>query len=129
MRLTRDAETVLERLWLLVPEGRPLPRRHGLLLGEDVRPRGLAPGQDAYWEISSCSNFGAFQARRAAIRVKRTAEGKSRNEFVHTLNGSGLAVGRTLVAILENASGRTARRRSRRLSAPTVAGLAEIRKG
>jgi seryl-tRNA synthetase len=58
------------------------------------------PAQDTYREISSCSNFRDFQARRAAIRFRR-GEG-SRPEFVHTLNGSGLAVGRTLVAILEN---------------------------
>ena len=58
------------------------------------------PGQDAYKEISSCSNFEDFQARRASIRFRR-AEGE-KPEFVHTLNGSGLAVGRTLVAILEN---------------------------
>ncbi|SDB18824.1 seryl-tRNA synthetase [Desulfonatronum thiosulfatophilum] len=58
------------------------------------------PGQNAYREISSCSNFEDFQARRANIRFKPTAGGK--NLFVHTLNGSGLAVGRTVVAILEN---------------------------
>ncbi len=57
------------------------------------------PGQNAYKEISSCSNFEAFQARRAQIRAK---SGKGKAEFVHTLNGSGLAVGRTWVAILEN---------------------------
>jgi len=57
------------------------------------------PAQDTYREISSCSNCGAFQARRMQTRV-RTAQGKT--EFVHTLNGSGLAVGRTLVAVLEN---------------------------
>ena len=56
------------------------------------------PGQNAYREISSCSNFTDFQARRANIRFKR---GK-KPEFVHTLNGSGLAVGRTAVAVLEN---------------------------
>ena len=56
------------------------------------------PGQNAYREISSCSNFTDFQARRANIRFRR---GK-KPEFVHTLNGSGLAVGRTVVAILEN---------------------------
>jgi seryl-tRNA synthetase len=56
------------------------------------------PGQNAYKEISSCSNFEAFQARRANIRLK----GPKKSEFVHTLNGSGLAVGRTWVAILEN---------------------------
>ena len=58
------------------------------------------PGQDCYREISSCSNFEDFQASRASIRFR--ADEKSKPEFVHTLNGSGLAVGRTLVAILEN---------------------------
>ena len=58
------------------------------------------PGQQRYREISSCSNFADFQARRANIRFRR--EGKKGTEFVHTLNGSGLAIGRTLVAILEN---------------------------
>ncbi|MDY0191503.1 MAG: serine--tRNA ligase [Desulfuromonas sp.] len=58
------------------------------------------PGQSVYREISSCSNFGDFQARRAAIRY-RPSEG-AKTEFVHTLNGSGLAVGRTLLAVLEN---------------------------
>ena len=57
------------------------------------------PGQNAYREISSCSNFEAFQARRMQARF-RNAQGKP--ELVHTLNGSGLAVGRTLVAVLEN---------------------------
>ncbi|MFA5927960.1 MAG: serine--tRNA ligase [Candidatus Margulisiibacteriota bacterium] len=58
------------------------------------------PSQNCYREISSCSNFKDFQARRAGIRFRRTAESKP--EFVHTLNGSGLAVGRTFAAILEN---------------------------
>jgi seryl-tRNA synthetase len=58
------------------------------------------PGQNCYREISSCSSFGDFQARRAGIRFRE--EEKSKPEFVHTINGSGLAVGRTLVAILEN---------------------------
>ena len=57
------------------------------------------PGQNEYKEISSCSNFEAFQARRASIRAK---SGKGKAEFVHTLNGSGLAVGRTWLAIIEN---------------------------
>ena len=101
-KLTRDAESILERL--------ELPYRRLALCRGDL---GFAsaktydlevwlPGQDAYKEISSCSNFGDFQARRAAIRVRVESGGKPRNEFVHTLNGSGLAVGRTLVAILEN---------------------------
>jgi seryl-tRNA synthetase len=58
------------------------------------------PGQNLYREISSCSNFEDFQARRANIRFRR--EGRPRTELVHTINGSGLAVGRTLVALLEN---------------------------
>jgi len=58
------------------------------------------PGQQIFREISSCSNFEAFQARRANIRFRR--EGKGKPEFVHTLNGSGLAVGRTWLAVLEN---------------------------
>jgi seryl-tRNA synthetase len=58
------------------------------------------PGQQAYREISSCSNCGDFQARRMKARF-RPAEGKG-TRFVHTLNGSGLAVGRTLIAVLEN---------------------------
>jgi seryl-tRNA synthetase len=58
------------------------------------------PGQDGYREISSCSNCTDFQARRSDIRYR--PEPKAKPRFVHTLNGSGLAVGRTLVAILEN---------------------------
>lgn len=58
------------------------------------------PAQGMYREISSCSNFEDFQARRAGIRFRREANAKP--EFVHTLNGSGLAVGRTVAAILEN---------------------------
>jgi seryl-tRNA synthetase len=58
------------------------------------------PGQDAYREISSCSNFGDYQARRMQARWRNPDTGKP--ELLHTLNGSGLAVGRTLVAILEN---------------------------
>ena len=58
------------------------------------------PSQETYREISSCSNTEAFQARRANIKFRPGGTGKA--EFVHTLNGSGLAVGRTLIAILEN---------------------------
>jgi seryl-tRNA synthetase len=58
------------------------------------------PGQQLFREISSCSNFEAFQARRANIRYR--PEGKGKTEFVHTLNGSALAIGRTWLAILEN---------------------------
>jgi seryl-tRNA synthetase len=58
------------------------------------------PGQHTYREISSCSNFGDFQARRANIRYRPAGGGKTR--FAHTLNGSGLAVGRTWIALIEN---------------------------
>ena len=79
------------------------------------------PSQNTYREISSCSNTEAFQARRANIKFRPDGTGKA--EFVHTLNGSGLAVGRTLIAILENyqQSGRLGHR-SRRRCGPTWAG-------
>jgi len=99
-QLTRDAESVLERLGL--------PYRRMLLCTADMgfsssKTYDLEvwlPGQDTYREISSCSNFESFQARRANIRFKDP--GAKKSEFVHTLNGSGLAVGRTYLAILEN---------------------------
>ena len=98
--LTRHAETVLEKL--------ELPYRRVILCAGDM---GFAaaktydlevwlPGQQGYREISSCSNTEAFQARRANIKFRPEGSGKLR--FVHTLNGSGLAVGRTFIAILEN---------------------------
>jgi seryl-tRNA synthetase len=97
--LTRDAEDILQRLGL--------PYRTVTLCTGDMGASSAKtydievwlPGQNGYKEISSCSNFEAFQARRANIRAKST---KSKAEFVHTLNGSGLAVGRTWVAIVEN---------------------------
>src|SRR5579871_3413411 len=100
-RLTRDAEEILEALGL--------PYRRVLLCTGDTGFSSAKtfdlevwlPGQQLYREISSCSNFEGFQARRANIRYK-PAGPKGRNEFVHTLNGSGLAVGRTWLAIVEN---------------------------
>ncbi len=100
-KLTRDAEEILELL--------ELPYRRVLLCTGDTGFSSAKtydlevwlPGQKLYREISSCSNFDAFQARRANIRY-RPAGSKARPEFVHTLNGSGLAVGRTWLAILEN---------------------------
>ncbi len=99
-KLTRDAEEILEAL--------KLPYRRVLLSTGDTGFSAAKtfdlevwlPGQQLYREISSCSNFEAFQARRANIRYKPAGKGKS--EFVHTLNGSGLAVGRTWLAVLEN---------------------------
>ncbi|MBZ5605248.1 MAG: serine--tRNA ligase [Acidobacteriia bacterium] len=97
-KLTRDAENMLERLGL--------PYRRVVLCTGDMSASSAKtydlevwlPGQNDYKEISSCSNFEAYQARRASIRGR---SGK-KSEYVHTLNGSGLAVGRTWVAIVEN---------------------------
>lgn len=99
-RMTRAAETILERL--------NLPYRKLLLCTGDMgfgarKTYDLEvwlPGQGAFREISSCSNTGDFQARRMNTRYR--VAGEKRTEFVHTLNGSGLAVGRTLVAVIEN---------------------------
>ncbi|MCB9397076.1 MAG: serine--tRNA ligase [Acidobacteria bacterium] len=98
-QLRQDAESILQKL--------KLPYRVMLLCSGDISFSAAKcydlevwlPGQNTYREISSCSNFWDFQARRAKIRT-RNENGKP--EFVHTLNGSGLAVGRTLLAILEN---------------------------
>jgi len=98
-QLTADAEDILKRLRLPF---RTVALSTGDLGFSSAKTYDLEvwlPGQNAYKEISSCSNFEAFQARRAGIRMKR---GKGKPEFVHTLNGSGLAVGRTWVAIVEN---------------------------
>jgi seryl-tRNA synthetase len=99
-KLTSNAETVLQKLGLHY-------RTVALCTG-DMGPSSAKtydievwlPGQQLFREISSCSNFESYQARRANIRYR--PEGKNKTEFVHTLNGSGLAVGRTWVAILEN---------------------------
>ncbi len=98
-KLTADAEDVLKRLGLPF---RTVALSTGDLGAASAKTYDLEvwlPGQSAYKEISSCSNFEAYQARRASIRAK---SGKGKSEFVHTLNGSGLAVGRTWVAIVEN---------------------------
>jgi seryl-tRNA synthetase len=99
-KLTRDAESILEAL--------KLPYRRMLLCTGDTSAASAKtydlevwlPGQGLYREISSCSNFEGYQARRANIKFRPGGKGKA--EFVHTLNGSGLAVGRTWLAILEN---------------------------
>jgi seryl-tRNA synthetase len=99
-RLTGHAEAVLQRL--------ELPYRKVLLCAGDTGAASSKtydlevwlPGQGLYREISSCSNFEAYQARRANIRYK--PQGRNKSELVHTLNGSGLAIGRTWLAILEN---------------------------
>lgn len=98
--LTRDAEDILQKLGLPYRVVELCTGDLGFAASRTYDLEGWLPGQQRYREISSCSNFTDFQARRANIRFKR--EGKKGTEFVHTLNGSGLAIGRTLVAILEN---------------------------
>ncbi len=85
------------------------------------------PGQNTFKEISSCSNFEAFQARRAKIRYR--VAGKSKTELVHTLNGSGLAVGRTLVAVLENYQEADGSIRIPEILVPYMNGVERITKG
>jgi len=99
-RLTRDAETVLERLGLPYRTVTLSTGDMGFSAAKTYDIEVWLPSQKTYREISSCSNCEDFQARRAQIRFKR--DGKSRTELAHTLNGSGLAVGRTWLAILEN---------------------------
>ena len=99
-KLTRDAEEVLQRLEIPYRVVSLCTGDLGFSAAKTYDIEAWLPGQEAYREISSCSNFEDFQARRAAIRFRRAQGGKV--EFVHTLNGSGLAVGRTLVAVLEN---------------------------
>jgi seryl-tRNA synthetase len=98
-KLTRHAETVLERLGLHYRTVALCAGDLGFASRKTYDLEVWLPGQNAYREISSCSWFGDFQARRMKIRFRREAGGKP--ELVHTLNGSGLAIGRTLVAILE----------------------------
>ncbi len=99
-KLTLNAEEVLKRLKIPYRTVCLCTADLGFSSAKTYDVEAWLPGQDAYREISSCSNFEEFQARRASIRFRREESGKV--EFVHTLNGSGLAVGRTLVAILEN---------------------------
>jgi seryl-tRNA synthetase len=97
--LTAHAETILRRLELPFRTVTLCTGDMGFAAAKTYDIEVWLPGQNAYREISSCSNFEGFQARRMQARFKGE---KGKNEFVHTLNGSGLAVGRTLVAILEN---------------------------
>ncbi|MCE5281689.1 MAG: serine--tRNA ligase [Deltaproteobacteria bacterium] len=99
-KLTLNAEEVLKRLKIPYQVVSLCTADLGFSSAKTYDLEAWLPGQDAYREISSCSNFEDFQARRASIRFRRSEGGKV--EFVHTLNGSGLAVGRTLVAVLEN---------------------------
>jgi len=126
-RLTGHAEAILQRL--------QLPYRKVLLCAGDTGAASSKtydlevwlPGQGLYREISSCSNFEAYQARRANIRYK--PQGKNKTEFVHTLNGSGLAIGRTWLAILENYQQADGSVRIPKALLPYMGGEEAIRKG
>lgn len=99
-KLTRDAEEVLKRLGLAYRVITLCTGDMGFSSAKTYDIEVWLPGQGKYREISSCSNFEDFQARRGNIRFR--PRGEKKTEFLHTLNGSGLAVGRTVVAILEN---------------------------
>jgi seryl-tRNA synthetase len=99
-KLTRNAEAVLQKLGLHYRVVTLCTGDMGFSAAKTYDIEVWLPGQNLFREISSCSNFESFQARRANIRYR--PEGKNKTELVHTLNGSGLAVGRTWVAILEN---------------------------
>ncbi|MBV9074240.1 MAG: serine--tRNA ligase [Acidobacteria bacterium] len=99
-QLTRDAEVVLQKLGLHYRVVTLCTGDMGFGSSKTYDIEVWLPGQQLYREISSCSNYEAFQARRANIRFR--AAGKKKTEFLHTINGSGLAVGRTWLAIFEN---------------------------
>jgi len=99
-KLTHHAETVLQKLGLHYRVVALSTGDMGFSSAKTYDLEVWLPGQQLFREISSCSNFEAFQARRANIRFRPAGKGKT--EFAHTLNGSGLAVGRTWLAILEN---------------------------
>jgi len=122
--LTTHAETILRRLELPFRTVALCTGDMGFAAAKTYDIEVWLPGQNAYREISSCSNFEAFQARRMQARFKGE---KGKNEFVHTLNGSGLAVGRTLVAILENYQNRDGSITIPEALCPYMGGLAILR--
>jgi seryl-tRNA synthetase len=124
-RLTSDAEEVLRRLKLPYRVVSLCTGDLGFAASKTYDLEVWLPGQNLYREISSCSNFEDFQARRAEIRFKR--KGASGTELVHTLNGSGLAVGRTFVAVLENYQQRDGSVVIPEALAPYIRGISEIR--
>jgi len=99
-KLTRNAETVLQKLGIHYRVVALCTGDMGAASAKTYDIEVWLPGQQVFREISSCSNFEAYQARRANIRYR--PEGKNKSEFVHTLNGSALAVGRTWLAVVEN---------------------------
>ncbi|HJX33978.1 MAG TPA: serine--tRNA ligase [Desulfatiglandales bacterium] len=126
-RLTSDAEEILKRLKLPYRVVSLCTGDLGFSASKTYDLEVWLPGQDLYREISSCSNFEDFQARRAEIRFKR--KGASGTELVHTLNGSGLAVGRTFVAILENYQQKDGSVIIPEALEPYMGGISEIRPG
>ena len=123
-KLTRDAEEILELLGLSYRRVLLCAGDTGFSAAKTYDLEVWLPGQGLYREISSCSTFEAFQARRANIRFKPGSKGK--NEFIHTLNGSGLAVGRTWLAILENYQQADGSVRIPEVLRPYMGGLEEI---
>ena len=124
--LTAHAESILRRLDLPFRTVALCTGDMGFSAAKTYDIEVWLPGQKAYREISSCSNFEAFQARRMQARFKSE---KGRNELVHTLNGSGLAVGRTLVAILENYQEADASVVVPSVLRPYMGGIESIRRG
>jgi len=122
--LTRHAEIILEKLGLAYRRVVLCTRDTGFSSSKTYDIEVWLPGQNAYREISSCSNFRDFQARRLRARF-RNAAGKP--ELVHTLNGSGLAVGRTLIAVMENYQQADGSIRIPEVLQPYMGGLTEIK--
>lgn len=123
-KLVHDAEEVLRRLNLHYRVVELCTGDLGFAAAKTYDLEVWLPAQAAFREISSCSNFEEFQARRAQIRYRK--EKKGRPLFVHTLNGSGLAVGRTLVAVLENYQQKDGSVRVPEALRPYMGGLAQI---
>ena len=124
-RLLADAETVLQRLGLHYRVVLLCTGDTGFASAKTYDIEVWLPGQNLFREISSCSNFESFQARRAGIRYR--AKGGKKTEYVHTLNGSGLAIGRTVVAILENYQQRDGSVIIPEVLRPYMGGVGEIR--
>ncbi len=123
-RLTSNAEEVLKRLELSFQRVALCTGDIGFGSAKTYDLNVWLPGQNAYREISSCSNFEDFQARRANIRFKSKG---GKPQFVHTLNGSGLAIGRTLIAVLENYQQEDGSIKIPAALVPYMGGLKEIR--
>jgi seryl-tRNA synthetase len=124
-RLTKNAEEVLRRLGLPYRVVSLCTGDLGFSAARTYDLEVWLPGQNTYREISSCSSFTDFQARRANIRFRRAPEAKP--EFLHTLNGSGLAIGRTLVALLENFQREDGSVEIPEILVPYMGGATEIR--